>query len=160
MSLAPITLTWFKLTHFLSVSLHAYSLLPVEFSLAHAAGLQPLAGSERSAHPSLAEQHMSNSGWAWSGDKLCWPLAKQWPVRSVLLNTQNKQGEEKNRFLVTITVTKCSGGNEILEKIGWGFFLKECNCFHWFLGLFCAFMVLVSCFQPVRSFCLILHPAF
>lgn len=44
----------------------------------------------------------------------------------MLLNTQNKQGEEKNRFLVTITVTKCSGGKEILEKIGvlfcFGFF--------------------------------------
>lgn len=55
MTAAPIMLTLFKLTHFLSVSLYAYSLLPVEFSFALAAGLQPLAGLERSAHPNLAE---------------------------------------------------------------------------------------------------------
>jgi len=82
---APITLTLFQLTHFPSVSLHAYSLLPVEFSFALAAGLQPLAGSQTSAHPSLAEQRASDSGWARSGDKRCWPWAKQWTVRSVLL---------------------------------------------------------------------------
>lgn len=67
MTAAPVTLTLPELTHFLSVSLCACSLLPVECSSA-AAGLQPLAGSETRAHPGLTEQPAS---WVRSGDKHC-----------------------------------------------------------------------------------------
>lgn len=123
MTAAPVTLTLLELSHFLSASLRACSLLPVVCSSA-AAGLQPLAGSETRAHPSLTVQPAS---WVRSGDKHCWPLAKQWPGRSALLNRLNKRrGEKKSRLLVTISVTKCSGGNEILDY----YFFKDCNCFH------------------------------
>lgn len=62
MTAASIALTLFELSHFLSVSLHACSVLPVESSFAAAAaGLQPLTEAKMSANPRTAEQPASDS---------------------------------------------------------------------------------------------------
>lgn len=63
MTAAPVALTLFELSHFLSVSSHACSVLPVEPSFAAAAGgdLQPLTESKMSANPGTAEQPASDS---------------------------------------------------------------------------------------------------